>query len=162
MESTSHASPNPTLPIILLIEQREDLNVPSPQMLHVVSQPRLAVRHGRERHECLATGPLQAVLPNHHCRLAQRVAWQLQRRKEGGNVLFGCLCVRREIGAHGIGQSTQLEREDVVLFDAMDQHGLFLRIRPRQLTHQQVALARLLGGPSRLQSPEGGVQWIAQ
>ena len=78
MASTSHACPAPTLPIILLIEQREDLDVPSPQVLHVVPQALLAVLHRREGHERLAAGPLQAVLSDHHRRLAQRVARQVR------------------------------------------------------------------------------------
>ena len=129
MASTSHTYSAPTLPIILLVEQREDLDVPPPQVLHVVPQALLAVLHRREGHERLAAGPLQAVLSDHHRRLAQSVARQLQRREEGGDVLLGRLCVRRQRDAHGIGQSAELEREDVVLLDAVCEHGFLLIVR---------------------------------
>ena len=132
--------PSPTLPVVLLVEQREDLDVPLPQVLHVVLQSLLAVLHAAERHERLAAGTLQRVLTDHHRRLARGVAWNLQRGEEGGNVAFGGLGVILREGCYGVRQSAEFQCENVVLLDAVEQYGFLLHVTRGVNAHEKVAL----------------------
>ena len=134
--------PSPTLPVVLLVEQREDLDVPLPQVLHVVLQSLLAVLHAVERHERLAAGTLQRVLTDHHRRLARSIARNPQRGEEGGNVALGSLGVIQKEECYGVRQSAEFQCENVVLLDAVEQHGFLLHMTRCVNINEKVTLGR--------------------